>query len=143
MYFQEENSVELVDRRHIDSYMNDSITKQNSFLFVTLSTLDGESIATNFLLLDKIKNSDNITNPNLVVSFYYSITVMLIIIIVTLQARIREEHIILLVLVCHFPFLNWTWLYLIFDLDLLDSVLHLYEFVEISHFFYPDSVGGY
>lgn len=67
--FQKQNSVELVDRRHIDSYMRNSITKRNSFIFVTLNTLEGETIATNFLLLNKIKTSENIINPNLQVSF--------------------------------------------------------------------------
>lgn len=69
--FQRENSVELVDRRHINSYMKNSMTKKNSFMIAKLNTLDGETIATNFLLLDKIKNSENIRNPELSVNFCF------------------------------------------------------------------------
>lgn len=55
----------LIDQSHIDTYLTKSITKQNSFIQVKLNSSNGTNIATNFLLLDKIKNSENIINPNL------------------------------------------------------------------------------
>lgn len=64
-------------------YMKNSITKKNSFMFVTLNTQDGETIANNFLLLGKIKNSENMINPNLEVRLFSNRVVLIRILIMS------------------------------------------------------------
>lgn len=61
----------LVHQENINNYLGDSITKKNSFLYFELR--DPRSITTlasNFLFLDKLKDSENIIDPNLQVCIH-------------------------------------------------------------------------
>lgn len=51
--------------------LNNGATEKNSLLHFTLADkASGEIVATNFLLLDKIKKSEQITNPHLQVTIF-------------------------------------------------------------------------
>lgn len=60
--------MDLIDRRHINEYLGGKLTKQNCFIFVKLLSEKNETIATNFLLLDSIKNTRNIVDAKLMAS---------------------------------------------------------------------------
>lgn len=66
---QPEKFVERVIYENLSDFLNDAITTENSFMHFELKDkLTGKLFSTNFLLLNKLKNSKQITNPQLQVS---------------------------------------------------------------------------
>lgn len=63
---QPSNTVERVLQKPLKDILNGGATEKNSLLHFTLTDkASGEILATNFLLLDKLKKSEQITNPHL------------------------------------------------------------------------------
>lgn len=64
--FQPENSVQLINETPIKDYFVNGITTQNSFLYFELEDVQSHQIlSTNFLLWDKLKNSEGIIKQNI------------------------------------------------------------------------------
>lgn len=73
MIFQPENSVELAHQQNIRDYFTSTITKSNSLLYFELKdATTNEILSTNFLLLDKLKKSKLVDDPQLTVCCFYS-----------------------------------------------------------------------
>lgn len=63
---QPSNTVERVLQKPLKEILSNGATEKNSLLHFTLTDkASGEIVATNFLLLDKIKKSEQIVNPHL------------------------------------------------------------------------------
>lgn len=64
--FKPEKFVERILDENVNDFFNDAIKSENSFMHFELKDKDtDEMLATNFLFLEKLKKSKQITNPQL------------------------------------------------------------------------------